>query len=133
MWRHKITSQILMICGNAIDFIDHPLPYHFLSAHGASHHAWAPAPHYCGPLTTSWKMYSWFARHTVHGIAHKSLAKYHSLHMSSFGSAERLSFCSLFAKHQIPLICCVSHNNHRVHSGHNVLTHPWQALSSYCT
>jgi len=31
-----------MICGNTSDFIDHPLPKHFVSAHGASHRAWAP-------------------------------------------------------------------------------------------
>ena len=31
-----------MTCGNTSDFIDHPLPKHFVSAHGASHHAWAP-------------------------------------------------------------------------------------------
>jgi len=42
MWRHKITSQILMICGNTSDFIDHPLSKHFVSGHGVSHHAWAP-------------------------------------------------------------------------------------------
>jgi len=41
----KITSQILMIRGNASDFIDHPLPKQFVSAHGASHHAWVPGPH----------------------------------------------------------------------------------------
>jgi len=33
-----------MICGNTSDFIDDPLPKHFVSAHGASHHAWAQAP-----------------------------------------------------------------------------------------
>jgi len=33
-----------MICGNTGDFIDHPLPEHFVSAHGASHNAWAPCP-----------------------------------------------------------------------------------------
>jgi len=33
-----------MICGNTSDFIDHPLPKHIISAHGASHHAWAPGP-----------------------------------------------------------------------------------------
>jgi len=31
-----------MMCGNTIDCIDHPLPKHFVSAHRASHHAWAP-------------------------------------------------------------------------------------------
>jgi len=31
-----------MICGNTSDFIDHPLPKYFESAHGASHHAWTP-------------------------------------------------------------------------------------------
>ena len=35
-------SQILMICGNTSDFIDHPLPKHFVTAHGVSHHTWAP-------------------------------------------------------------------------------------------
>jgi len=35
-----------MICGNTSDLIDHPLPKHFVSAHGASHHAWAPRPHH---------------------------------------------------------------------------------------
>jgi len=44
MWRHKITSYILMTCGNTSDFIDHPLPRQFVSAHGASHHVWAPGP-----------------------------------------------------------------------------------------
>jgi len=33
-----------MICGNTSDFIDHPLPKHFVSAYGASHHAWVPSP-----------------------------------------------------------------------------------------
>jgi len=33
-----------MMCGNAIDFIDHPLPKDFVSAHGASHHVWTPGP-----------------------------------------------------------------------------------------
>jgi len=33
-----------MICGNTSDFIDHPLPEHFVSSYGASHHAWAPGP-----------------------------------------------------------------------------------------
>ena len=33
-----------MIRGNTIDFIGHPLPRHFVSAHGASHHAWDPGP-----------------------------------------------------------------------------------------
>jgi len=33
-----------MICGNTSDVIYHPLPKHFVSAHGASHHAWAPRP-----------------------------------------------------------------------------------------
>jgi len=33
-----------MICGNTSDFIDHPLLKHFVSAHGASHNAWAPVP-----------------------------------------------------------------------------------------
>jgi len=33
-----------MICGNTSDFIDHPLHEHFVSAHGASHQAWAPGP-----------------------------------------------------------------------------------------
>jgi len=32
---------ILMVCGNTSDFIDHLVPKHFVSAHGASHHAWA--------------------------------------------------------------------------------------------
>ena len=31
-----------MIRGNTSDFIDHPLPKYFESAHGASHHAWTP-------------------------------------------------------------------------------------------
>jgi len=31
-----------MTCGNTSDFIDDPLPKDFVSAHGASHHAWAP-------------------------------------------------------------------------------------------
>jgi len=30
-----------MTCGNASDFIDHPLPKHFVFTHGAYHHAWA--------------------------------------------------------------------------------------------
>jgi len=38
-----------MICGNTSDFFDHPLPEHFVSAHGASHHVWAPGP----PLSQS--------------------------------------------------------------------------------
>jgi len=29
---------------NTSDFIDHPLPKHFASAHGAFHQAWAPGP-----------------------------------------------------------------------------------------
>jgi len=33
-----------MICGNTSDIIDHPLPKHFVSAHGASLYAWAPVP-----------------------------------------------------------------------------------------
>ena len=31
-------------CGNTSDFIDHPLPKDSVSAHGASHHTWAPGP-----------------------------------------------------------------------------------------
>jgi len=31
-----------MMCGNASDIIDHPLPKHFVSAHQAFHHARAP-------------------------------------------------------------------------------------------
>jgi len=31
-----------MTCGNTSDFIGHLLPKHFVSAHGATHHAWAP-------------------------------------------------------------------------------------------
>jgi len=38
-----------MIRGNTSDFIDHPLPKHFVSARGASHHAWAPGPHHLNP------------------------------------------------------------------------------------
>jgi len=33
-----------MVCGYTSDFIDQPLHKHFVSAHGASHHAWAPGP-----------------------------------------------------------------------------------------
>jgi len=33
-----------MTCGNTGDLVDHPLPKYFLSAHGASHYAWAPDP-----------------------------------------------------------------------------------------
>ena len=33
-----------MICGNTSDFIYHPLHENFVSAHGASHHAWASGP-----------------------------------------------------------------------------------------
>jgi len=33
-----------MICGKTSDFMDHSLPKHFVSAHGASHHVWAPGP-----------------------------------------------------------------------------------------
>jgi len=33
-----------MIRGNTSDFIDHPLPTDYVSAHGVSHHAWAPGP-----------------------------------------------------------------------------------------
>jgi len=55
MLHHKVllqltnmTSQyyviIVMICGNTSDFIDHPLPKLFVSAHGVSHQAWAPGP-----------------------------------------------------------------------------------------
>jgi len=38
-----------MTCGNTGDLVDHPLPKYFLSAHGASHHAWAPDPHHLNP------------------------------------------------------------------------------------
>jgi len=38
-----------MIRGNTTDFIDHPLPKDSVSAHGASHHAWAPGPHHLNP------------------------------------------------------------------------------------
>jgi len=31
-----------MVFRNTNDFIDPPLPKHFVSAHGTSHHAWAP-------------------------------------------------------------------------------------------
>jgi len=31
-----------MICGNTCNFIGHPTPKDFISAHGASYHAWAP-------------------------------------------------------------------------------------------
>jgi len=41
-----ITSQRLMTRGNTSDFIGHPLPKDSISAHGAFHHAWAPAPHH---------------------------------------------------------------------------------------
>jgi len=38
-----------MICGNTSDFIDHPLPKHLVSTHGACHHAWVPGPHRLNP------------------------------------------------------------------------------------
>jgi len=38
-----------MVCGNNSDFIDHPLPKHFASAHRASHNAWGQAPHHLNP------------------------------------------------------------------------------------
>jgi len=38
-----------MIRGNTSGLIDHPIPKHFVSAHGASHHAWAPGPHHLNP------------------------------------------------------------------------------------
>jgi len=34
---------------NTTDFIDHPLPKDSVSAHAASHHAWAPVPHHLNP------------------------------------------------------------------------------------
>jgi len=33
-----------MICGNTSDFMNHPLSKYLVSAHGVSHHAWAPGP-----------------------------------------------------------------------------------------
>jgi len=42
-----------MIRGNTSDFIAHPLHKDSTSAHGASHHAWAPAPHDLNPALTS--------------------------------------------------------------------------------
>jgi len=42
-------SQTLTINGNISDFIDNPLPKDSVSAHGASHHAWAPGPHHLNP------------------------------------------------------------------------------------
>jgi len=41
--------KYLTINGNTCDFIDHPLPKDSVSAHGASHHAWAPGPHNLNP------------------------------------------------------------------------------------
>ena len=38
-----------MVRGNTSDLIGHPLPKDSISAHGASHHGWAPAP----PLSKS--------------------------------------------------------------------------------
>jgi len=35
--------KMLMIRGNASDFIGHHLPKDSTPAHGASHHAWAPS------------------------------------------------------------------------------------------
>jgi len=39
----------LMTCRNTSDSIDHPLSKHFVSAQGASHHAWAPGSHHLNP------------------------------------------------------------------------------------
>jgi len=59
MLHHKVllqltdmTSQDYVINNNDMwkyysDFIDHPLPKHFVSAHGASHHAWTTGPYQC--------------------------------------------------------------------------------------
>jgi len=41
-----------MECGNTSDFIDQPLSKHFVSAHGASHRAWASSPHHLNPTLT---------------------------------------------------------------------------------
>ena len=40
---------MLTIHGNTGNFIYHPLPKNSVSAHGASHHAWAPGPHQLNP------------------------------------------------------------------------------------
>ena len=57
---------------------------------------------YCGAMTVSWRICSWFAQHTVYGISHKSLHRYHSLRISSFDSVEMFCFMPLFVKHVVP-------------------------------
>jgi len=42
----SIVCTPIMVCGSTSDFIGHPLAEHFVSARGASHHAWAPDPHH---------------------------------------------------------------------------------------
>jgi len=44
IWYVEILHHHL-IRGNTSDFIDHPLPKHFVSTHGAFHNAWVPGPH----------------------------------------------------------------------------------------
>jgi len=75
-----------------------------------------------------WPIYCWW--HILQ--RHKSLQKHHSLHMPDFASAARFScVLSLFVKrdqtwplkHTWPLICCVFHGNHKVHSAWKVFTH----------
>lgn len=48
---------------------------------------------YCGAITISLKICLTFGQYAVHVISQKSLRKYHSLHMSRFGSAGKLYFC----------------------------------------
>jgi len=52
-------------------------------------------------------------------------SKYHSLHMSGFGSAGNIYFLSIFVKYMGPYICCifVFRGNHNVHSACKVFTH----------
>jgi len=53
-----------MICGNTSDFMNHPLSKYLVSAHGASHHAWAPGPTIWIRRWQKYK-YSWGTSHRL--------------------------------------------------------------------
>jgi len=59
-------------------------------------------------------------------------SKYHSLHMSGFGSAGNIYFLSIFVKHVGPYICCIFgfRGHHKLHSACKAFTHfPFAFLS----
>jgi len=71
---------------------------------------------FVGELIICWKNVLLFDQHTADEISHKSLHKYHSLHVSGFDSAGMFYFMAGYVKQLESWICCVSHCNYKVHN-----------------